>query len=138
MPDESGAADLSKIPTRPEFDLEYLSPEDQARIDALAEKSQDPSPEPVGEPVRTAFLVIVGKDGSAGISPDLDFKVVREYLPSTDDVYGAVQLLARNIEVAETANGTAQMMQMLARQQMEAMRQQQMIQGLNLGKGPQS
>lgn len=134
MPDSSGSVDLSQVGAKTPPNLENLSPDDQAIIDKMAEEHNGPE-KPEGEPVRTAFLVIVGKDGAAGITSDLDFKVVRDYVPTMDDIYGAVNIIAKDVVVAETANGTAQFMQQMAQQQMAAMRNAQIAQGLNLPGG---
>jgi hypothetical protein len=131
MADNAGALDLSALKGKDQDAVAFdaLSPEDQ---EALAKMAED-NPEPEGEPVRTAFLVIVGKDGSTGVMPDLDFPVVRDYLPTLDDIFGAVTTVAKDIQVQETAMGTAQAMQQMAHAQMQAMQNQRLAQGLQLG-----
>jgi len=131
MPDSSGAVDLSSPKTeKSDVALASLSEEEQAALEKMAELN----PKPSGEPVRTAFLVVVSKDGSAVAIPDLDFAVERDYLPATDDIYAALQVIAKDIEVQEGAQVTASFMQQMAMAQMQARQNAQLAAGLNLGK----
>lgn len=133
MPDTSGSVDLSKVETainQDDIALASLSAEEQEALEKMAALN----PEPEGEPVRTAFLVVVSKDGSAVAVPDLDIAVVRDYVPSTDDIYGALQVIAKDIEIQEGAQVTATFMHQMAMAQMQARQNQQMVAGLNLAK----
>lgn len=134
MPDTSGSVDLSKkvetATNQDDIDLANLSEEEQAALEQMAALN----PEPEGQPVRTAFLVVVGQDGSAVAISDLDLAVVRDYLPSTDDIYGALQIICKDIEVQEGAQVTASFMHQMAMAQMQQRANQQLVAGLNLGK----
>jgi hypothetical protein len=133
MPDHSGSVDLSRIETASNQDdvaLASLSEEEQEALEKMAALN----PEPEGQPVRTAFLVVVAQDGSAVAVSDLDLAVVRDYLPSTDDIYGALQVICKDIEVQEGAQTTASFMHQMAMAQMQQRQHQQMVAGLNLGK----
>ena len=131
MPDNTGVVDLSALKkTGPSIDA--LPPEEQEALEKMAEEH---NPEPEGEAVRTAFLVAVMDDGTTVAIPDLDFKLVRAHLPTTEEMYAAVKLIAKDIEVQETAVHTAQTMQQLAMAQMQQRQAQQMAANLNLKGG---
>lgn len=110
-------------------DLDSLTPEQQEALDALAEEN-----EPEGEHVRTAFLVILDNDGSVMATPDIDIPVIRERLPSGDDVFSAASILVRDITATQTAQNTAQMMHQVAMAAQSQMMNQQIAQGLHLPK----
>lgn len=123
--------DLSTISQKAKgVNYDDLTPEEQAQIDALAQEA----PEPEGQEVRTAFLVVINKDGSINISPDLDVPLVREHLPGTDEIYSSCQVIAKDIQVSEAAVATAQFMQQMAMAQMQQRETQKLVQGLNLPK----
>ena len=121
--------DLSTLKNK-KPDLESLSEEQQAALEQMAEEN----PEPEGEQVRTAFLVVVGKDGNTVAIPDLDYAIIRDHMPSVDEIYSAVSVVAKDIQVQETAQITTQFMQQMAAAAQQQMQAQQLAQRLNLKK----
>jgi hypothetical protein len=123
---------LKKKPSHQKKDVSYddLSPEDQAKIDALAEEKADPEPE--GIPVLTAFIVAIGKDGGYTVIPDLSVALLRDRIPTADDIYAACQVVSKDIQTSETAVSTAQFMQQMAQAQMQQRESQKLAQGLKL------
>jgi succinate dehydrogenase/fumarate reductase-like Fe-S protein len=135
MPDASGSVDLSKVQvasSQDDIDLANLSDEEQAALEQMA--ALNPDAEPEGLPVRTAFLVIVGRDGTVEVTPDINAQVVRDLVPSADDVYGALQTAAKDIEIQENSLATASAMHQMAMAQMAQRQNAQLAAGLNLGK----
>lgn len=104
-------------------------------LEALEKMAED-NPEPEGEPVRTAFLVVINKDGTTIATPDLDVALVREHLPNTDEIFAACQIISKDITVQESAMGTAQFMQQMAMAQMQARQNANLAQNLDLKGGP--
>lgn len=121
----------SNAPTAAVPDYDALPPETQEALAGMAD--EDPGPE--GTPVRTAFLVIVNEEGSAFATPDLDSALVRSYVPTTDDIYAAVTLVAKDIETQEGAQITASFMHQLAMQAQQQMQGQALAQRLNIPRG---
>ena len=130
------AFDLSSLKDKkPSGDPSYdgLTPEEQASVDALGEKTEPEQPE--AHAVVTAFLVIMETDGSIHAEADLDTPLARQRLPHGDDVYAACSVVMRDVEASHTSqvtlvhlqNMTAQMQQQMANQQMA-----QRLEGMNL------
>lgn len=122
--------DLSELKKKSDHGVAFedLSPEDQENLAKMAEEA----PEDEGERVRTAFLVIVAEDGSAVAVPDLNLKVVRDHIPSTDDIYAATTLIQKDIHVQEGAQITASFQYQMAMQAQQQMQAQRLAQGLHL------
>lgn len=107
--------------------FETLSEEEQAQVEALAEKAEQ---EDEGVPVRTAFLVLLQDDGSAMAVADLDFKVKRDRIPSQRDMFNAASQIVKDINSIESAHHMVALMQQVAMQQAQQMQAQQIAEQL--------
>jgi type III secretory pathway lipoprotein EscJ len=121
VPNNSGAVDLGS-----------LTPEEQAQVDALAERSDT---EPEKPTVITAFAIVVSEDGNPSIvSYEHDDFVVLN--PATPDlVYGAISTVLKDLAAQETAQAAAQMTAQLMAAQARAMMEQQQAAALRQGLG---
>lgn len=73
-------------------------------VDALADKAS----EDVGEPVRTAFTVIVHRDGAISIDTKVSSTQYRpDHVPTMDEIYAAAGQTQRDITVQLTAQHSA-------------------------------
>lgn len=121
MPDRSGAVDLGS-----------LTPEEQAQVEALAEKSDT---EPEKPTFLTAFAIVVDTNGN----PDIvryetdDFVIANE--PTPDLVFGALSTVLKDLQAQETAQAAAQMTAQIMAQQARAMMEQQQAAVLRQGLG---
>lgn len=131
MPDVIDLSTLGNKQQEDEVALDYddLSEEERANLDQMAEGH---NPQPDGEKVRTAFLVVVGKDGTTVAVPDLDYKVIRDELPDTDSMLAAMSVVINDITVQKTAQVTAQFMQQMAMHAQQQMANQKIASQLNL------
>lgn len=126
-----GVVDLSQLKNKnPEKkSYEDLSPEEQAQVDAMAEKHAAEIP---GHKCRTAFLVIVEEDGGVVPVPDLEFKVNRSWAPTSNDYLSAAAFLQASILMQSTANTTVMGMQQMAMAQAQMLQNQHLASQLNL------
>jgi hypothetical protein len=116
VPDNSGAVDLGS-----------LSPEEQAKVEEMAEQSYpgDQDPGDNKPKVLTAFAVVVGYDGNPQvISYEHDDFLVQSQ-PTGDLIYGACATILKDMNVQETGMYAAQATQQLMMQQARAMAEQQ-------------
>lgn len=119
------AFDLSSLKTE-KSDLDKLTPEQRAAVDALAEENAAE-----GQDVTTAFLVVV-EGGEIYVNPDLDTKLIRERMPTPDDIFGAVSVVSKDLASQETAQLAVLNFQSLMQAQMNAMQNQRLASGLQL------
>lgn len=126
----SDVVDLSTLRSKSdEPDLDSLSPEEQEALDKMAEENGED-----GQEVRTAFLVIVTRDGQSIAVPDINLPLRLDHQASTDEIFGAAKTVAKDIQVQETAQHTAFAMQQMAMAQMQARQNQQLASQLGLKK----
>lgn len=126
----SSVIDLSTLKSKSEeTDFDSLSEEDQEALAKLAEEN-----EPEGEQVRTAFLVVVTHDGTTIAVPDINMPLVLDHPASVDEIFGAAQVVIKDIQVQETAQHTAAFMQQMAMAQIQARQNAALAQRLDLKK----
>lgn len=107
------AVDLSQLQTDEE--------QENAPVEDLAPETVD---------VVTAFLIYTTKDGQTIMTYDVNIPVVPEHSPTPDEVYGACQVVSKDIQVQETTARTVNGMVQMAQAQMQAAQQQQLGQQL--------
>jgi len=113
----------------PKFD--DLTPEQQ---EALAAKAEENGVDGANH-VTTAYYVVVDRDGTVSIVPDLSVKFVADRLPTPEDILGSASVVQASVAAQITASHTQQVMLAQARAMAEASAQQQAVQqmrGLNL------
>lgn len=76
------------------------------------------------QPVLTAFLVVVDRDGTAYGTSDINLDVVLDRPAKVGDMYRAMAECMRDITASVTAERTAQMMLQATAQMAEVQRQQ--------------
>ena len=120
--------DLSTLNSkRDEPDVASLSPEQQEALDKMAEEH----PDAAGEKVTTAFLLVY-KDGRWMATPDLNTPLVLKREATPDDIWDACTKVARDIDIADTAQAVLGFQQQMAQQMMQAQQAQRIAQGLKL------
>ena len=117
--------DLSKLKDR-EPDYDDLTDEEQENLAGMAEGGDDVLP------VRTAFLVILDKDGNVQVTPDLSAKVQRQHMPSADEVYGLAGVVQKDIAAQESAALTQQALMSMGQQMRQHAQDQQIRSNLKL------
>lgn len=91
-------------------------------IAALADKASDD----LGEAVRTAFTVVVHRDGSISIDTNVVGKNYRpDHVPSLDEILAAAGLVQSDIQVTKTAQASAMAFDSLMMQKTQMMQAQQ-------------
>jgi hypothetical protein len=91
-------------------------------IAALADKASDD----LGEAVRTAFTVVVHRDGRISIDTSVDGKKYRpDHVPSLDEMYSAAALVQSDIQVTKTSQASAMAFDHLMMQKTQMMQAQQ-------------
>jgi len=111
--------------------FEDLTPEQQ---EALAAKAEENGVDGANQ-VTTAYYVVVDRDGSVAIVPDLSVKFVADRLPTPEDILGSASVVQSSIAAQITASHTQQVMMAQARAMAQAQAQQQAVQqmqGMNL------
>lgn len=110
--------------------LDDLTPEQREQLAALAEEH---GVEPEGQPVATAFIVAIGRNGEVVATSDVTLPVVPDRQATTDDMYGACSVVLKDI-TAQTAAATTQgLMVQMSRAIQEQQQQQQMLARLQQG-----
>ena len=113
----------------PQF--EDLTPEQQASLaDKAAENGEDGA-----HHVTTAYLIVVDRDGTVAIVPDLTMKFVVDREPVVEDILGSLSVAKVSVQAQITASSTQQIMLSQARAMAEQQRQSQAVQqmqGMNL------
>jgi len=113
----------------PKFD--DLTPEQQ---EALAAKAAENGVDGA-IPVTTAYFVVVDRDGSVAIVPDLTLGFVADRRPTAEDILGSASVVQATMTAQITASHTQQVMMAQARAMAEQQAQQQAVQqmqGMNL------
>lgn len=105
---------LGKTPAQP--DLNSLSPEERAKLDALA--SETPTE------VVTAFVVYQTPNGEWAATSDLDQLFSIQRSPTPDDLTAGSAVVMRDIQIQATAAETAQLTTRAVIQNMLALSQQ--------------
>ena len=111
--------------------FEDLTPEQQ---EALAAKAEENGVDGANQ-VTTAYYVVVDRDGSVAIVPDLSVKFVADRLPTPEDILGSASVVQASISAQITASHTQQVMMAQARAMAQQQQQQQAVQqmqGMNL------
>lgn len=121
--------DLSSLKNKASETSTYdsLSPEEQAKVDAMAEGHELPAVK-----VRTAFLVIVDDNGAVTALPDLTVRLDRRYTPTAHDVIGAAAVIQADATAQLSGQHAAMGIQQMAHMQMEQMQNAQIAAQLNL------
>lgn len=110
----------------PEF--ASLSDEDRERLAALADQHPEDPNGPSedgndGEPVSTAFFLVIDRKGNIGVNPDVTAKFAPDRVATADDVFSACSVALSDLNAGKAAQLTTQQMA-----QMGAMMQQQQLQ----------
>lgn len=132
-------ADLSKKLVKkrlivPEAESGYEIPEPPTpdEADAIIEHSH---PNPDAHHAVTAFLVIIEKDGTARAMSDVNYDLVLERGPTPDDMWRGAAEVAKDVQMAQTAQIAAQMTMQLQMQTAAKVQQQiqsqKMLENLN-------
>jgi hypothetical protein len=111
--------------------FEDLTPEQQ---EALGTKAEENGVDGANQ-VTTAYYVVVDRDGTVSIVPDLSVKFVADRLPTAEDILGSASVVQASIAAQITASHTQQVMMAQARAMAQAQAQQQAVQqmqGMNL------
>lgn len=128
----TGAIDLSTLADKTADDgpkLSDLTEEQREALAALAEGTSSGLED--ATEVTTAFFVVV-QDGEVYVDSNLDEKFVRERIPTPDDIYGAVSVIAKDLQTQESGQMAAMAFQQLMQAQVQAMQNQQLASHLNL------
>lgn len=128
MPDIIDLSNINKTSQHDEY--ASLSEEDKERLSQMAEEN----PAPQGERVATAFLVVIGEKGEVGVLPDITTPIIRDHVPTNDELYSAVCVIRKDIETQEAAQHTAAFMHQLAQAAQAQMQSQALAARLNLPK----
>lgn len=98
-----------------------LTDEEQALLDQMAENE---NPDDYKQPVTTAFVVVLSRDGDVSIAHDLNLPIVPDRQATPEDILGAVTNVKVDVETHIAALKVQQVMmatsQALAQQQQEA------------------
>lgn len=127
MPDNSGAVNLDALSAEDQEAVQRLAEERGGEVVAPEEATADNKRE-----VHTAFLVLVGPDGSPEVLAFDDERLNVRQSPTPDIIYGVIQVLIKDLQAQETAAATVQATMAQARAMQEQMATQQMMKGLNL------
>jgi hypothetical protein len=113
------------------LDGKSLSPEDSQWWLSLSEDTAKPAPNPARS-VRAAFLVIINHDGSAEATNDVDAPLSADRMATNDDVYSALAIVKRDIEVGYTTQAMMMRMQAMGQQMNAAQQAAARVQGLGI------
>lgn len=110
----------------PESDADFEALDDQQKADLLrlAEENNTVPEEPAHQ-VRTAFLIVINKDGEIFPTSDLSLNIQRQYVPTADDIYGAAAVIQRDMTVQMASQHTVVGMQQYASAQQQRMQEAQ-------------
>lgn len=111
----------------PEFSVDSLNPDEQEALAKMAEEH----PEAAAAKVTTAFLLVL-QDGQWMATPDVNTPLTLERQADTEDMWIGATKVARDIDVAETAQAVVGMQQHLAMQIQQQQQAARIAQGLNL------
>jgi hypothetical protein len=89
-----------------------LTPEQREALAKMADENP-PGEDEIGTPCTTAFLVAVGLDGAVIATADLTQQFVPRRGATTDDIYGAVAVVQKDLTVMERSQRTQQQMMMM-------------------------
>jgi hypothetical protein len=131
----TGAVDLSGIKDRVAKERDHLtslpplSPEDEEAVAALAAAHPEDVPDH-REPVATAFVVFVTREGQVVGSPDLNIPIVPDRAPSPADLYGACANILKDIQAMESAQQAHQLQLQFAQAMAQRQQSQQVLAAL--------
>jgi len=111
--------------------FEDLTPEQQ---EALGTKAEENGVDGANH-VTTAYFVVVDRDGTVAIVPDLTLEFVADRKPTAEDILGSASVVQASMTAQITASHTQQVMMAQARAMAQQQAQQQAVkqmQGMNL------